>query len=259
MDCGMREAPTRHFVVLTALLVASLCVVGGPAAHAAGLDDEADQWLPRSDGATWVYAWSNSRYSPLPRVERYRLQSRRGTAFRLRWAEEGLGDYDSAGSGTIDFQHTDAGLVNLNYQSTPPPPQFPILCATTRECSNSVAGALFIAIWGTRTPVLAEPLLRSTRWAAQGGADNDVASDNRYLGHEKVVVPAFPQGVDAVKVRSLITQAGALGDPFGSGSRTVWWVRGVGPVKIELRHGTGEDSTASCAARTSSRCPLRRT
>ena len=71
-----------------------------------------------------------------------------------------------------------------------------------------------------------------------------MASDNRYLGREKVVVPAFPNGVEAVKVRSLITQAGALGDPFGSGARTVWWVRGVGPVKVELHHGTGEISTA---------------
>ena len=71
-----------------------------------------------------------------------------------------------------------------------------------------------------------------------------MVSDNRYLGHEQVVVPAFPQGVEAAKVRSLITQAGALGDPFGSGVRTVWWVRGVGPVKIELRHAGGESSTA---------------
>ena len=240
----MPLALTRPALVVTATVVASLSLLGASAAHAAGLDDAADQWLPRSDRAEWEYAWTNSRYSPFPRVERYRLQSRRGTAFRLRWQEDGPNDYDILGSGTIDFQHTDAGLVNLNYQSTPSPPQFPILCATTRNCSNSVAGALFIAIWGTRTPVLAEPLLRGTRWTAQGGADNDVASDNRYLGREKVVVPAFPNGVEAVKVRSLITQAGALGDPFGSGARTVWWVRGVGPVKVELHHGTGEDSTA---------------
>ena len=45
-------------------------------------------------------------------------------------------------------------------------------------------------------------------------------------------MPAFPGGVDAAKVESDVTQAGALGDPFGSGVRTVWWVYGVGPVKI---------------------------
>src|SRR5690349_17670186 len=152
----MRAVLSRHLTVLFAVLVAGLS--GACPAHAAGLDDEADQWLPRSDGADWVYAWANSRYSPSPRVERYHLQSRRGTAFRLRWQEENGSDYDVPTSGTIDFQHTDAGLVNLNYQSAPPPPQFPILCATTRNCSNSVAGALLITVWGTRTPVLAEPL-----------------------------------------------------------------------------------------------------
>src|SRR3954468_3408390 len=54
-------------------LLLSLCVVLAPCAHAAGVDDEADQWLPRSDGAQWVYAWTNSSYSPEPRIERYRL------------------------------------------------------------------------------------------------------------------------------------------------------------------------------------------
>src|SRR5829696_7378771 len=179
----MRDVSTRRAMVrLTALAALGVCLTAPPAAGAAGLDDEVDQWLPRSDGAAWVYAWSNSAYSPVPRVERYRLQSRRGTAFRLRWDElTGDRDYDIPGSGTMDFQQTDAGLLNLNYQSAPPPPQFPILCATTRQCSNSVAGALFVLVWGTRTPVVADPLLRSTRWGAQGGADNDVASDNRYL------------------------------------------------------------------------------
>ena len=104
--------------------------------------------------------------------------------------------------------------------------------------------------------MLAEPLLRGTRWTAQGGADNDVASDNRYLGREKVMVPAFPQGVEAAKVRSLITQAGALGDPFGSGARTVWWVRGVGPVKVELSHAGGENSTAELREHEPQAAPL---
>src|SRR3954454_2134707 len=125
----MREARTRPARILPALAVLGLCLLAVPAAGAAGLDDDADQWLPRSDGAEWTYAWSNSAYSPTPRVERYRLQSRRNTAFRLRWEElREAGDYDVPATGTIDFQHTDAGLVNLNYQAAPPPPAFPILC-----------------------------------------------------------------------------------------------------------------------------------
>src|SRR5262245_35208363 len=114
-----------------AIALASLALITPPgSAAAAGLDDPSDQWLPRSDGAQWVYRWSNSRYSPALRTERYRLQSRRNTAFRLRWDEIGAGPYEVPSAGTIDFQHTDAGMVNLNYQSTPPPPQYPILCAS---------------------------------------------------------------------------------------------------------------------------------
>ena len=158
--------------------------------QAAGLDDPAAQWLPRSDGAEWVYAWSNSGYSPTPRTEELRLQARSGTTFRLRWQETGAGPYDVPSSGTMDFQHTDAGLVNLNYQSNPAPRQYPILCAAPTDCGNSLAGTMHMLIWGTRSPVLAEPLLRGTRWGSLGGADSDVASENRYAGHERVSVPA---------------------------------------------------------------------
>ena len=48
-------------------------------------------------------------------------------------------------------------------------------------------------------------------------------------------MPAFDHPVKAAIVRSDITQAGALGDPYGSGVRTIWWVYGVGPVKVALR------------------------
>ena len=212
------------------------------AALAQDLDDLSNQWLPRSDGARWVYHWANSDYSPTQRREQYTIQSRAGTAFRLRWQELGAGPYDPPNTGTIDFRQTDAGLVNLTYQSSQPPPQFPVLCPAAAECGNSLAGTMYMLIWGTRSPTLAEPLLRGTRWNSLGGAANDVASANRYLGRERVVVPAFPDGVIAAKVESDITQAGALGDPFGSGVRTVWWVRGVGPVRILFRHGGGETS-----------------
>ena len=49
-------------------------------------------------------------------------------------------------------------------------------------------------------------------------------------------MPAFPMPVTAAKVQTQITQAGALGDPYGSGLRTTWWVYGVGPVKVEFLH-----------------------
>jgi hypothetical protein len=229
-----------------ALALGAIALIGALPCAAAGqsLEDPSDQWLPRSDGAEWTYAWSNNGYSPAARTERYWLQARVGATFRIRWQELGARPQDAPSAGTMDFQHTDAGLVNLNYQSTPPPQQFPILCAAASECGNSMAGPLYLLIWGTRSPTLAEPLLRGTRWGAQGGAGNDVASNNRYAGREKVTVPAFPGGIEAAKVQSQVTQAGAIGDPFGSGVRTVWWVRGVGPVRIEFRHASGELSRA---------------
>src|SRR4029079_8891263 len=63
-----------------------------------------------------------------------------------------------------------------------------------------------------------------------------------YDGQEMVTVPAFPDGIMASKVRSEATQAGALGDPYGSGVRTVWWVYGVGPVKVVFEHAGGSDA-----------------
>jgi hypothetical protein len=87
--------------------------------------------------------------------------------------------------------------------------------------------------------VLFEPVLQGTSWNATGGFQHDVTSSNDYLGTESITVPAFDKPVVAAKIRSQITQAGALGDPYGSGVRTVWWVYGVGPVKIVFQHSGG--------------------
>ncbi|MCW2967839.1 MAG: hypothetical protein JWM71_1611 [Solirubrobacteraceae bacterium] len=224
----------------TVLAAIGLLALLPAAGHAAALDDPIDQWLPSSDTADWVYGWVDSTYSPTQRKEHYTVQARSGATFRLAWSEIDPPPDQTPSSGIMDFQRTDAGLVNLNYQSTPPPTQFPILCASASNCGNSLAGTDFMLIWGTRSPTLAEPLLAGTRWSSLGGADNDVSSDNRYMGHADVVVPAFPAGVPASVVQSTITQAGALGDPYGSGVRTVYWVRGVGPVRIIFHHTSGE-------------------
>jgi hypothetical protein len=48
-------------------------------------------------------------------------------------------------------------------------------------------------------------------------------------------------------VRSQIVQAGALGDPYGSGIRTVWWVRGVGPVRVVFDHSGGSSAPVTQA------------
>jgi hypothetical protein len=224
---------------LLAAVVLSLALPGTASAATDALTNPTDQWLPRPDGATWDWAWSDSDYQPKATHEHYSVAARNGTSFRLTWKQTDAESGATPAAGNMDFQQTDAGLVNTNYQSTQPPTQFPILCASAANCGNSLAGPYYLLIWGTRSPTLSEPLLEGTRWSSLGGASNDVASANRYIGHRRVKVPAFPKGIRAAKVESQITQAGALGDPYGSGIRTVWWVRGVGPVKIEFRHVGG--------------------
>jgi hypothetical protein len=80
-----------------------------------------------------------------------------------------------------------------------------------------------------------------------------VQATSTYVGTERVVVPAFPDGVVAAKVRQDVAQAGALGDPYGSGIKTVWWVYGVGPVKVLFQHdgGTTAPVTTSVLLETS--------
>lgn len=233
-------------LALRAVLACSLIlpVLAAPAG-AQGLGDLSDQWLPRSDGAEWTWEWKNSDYSPNPKREKYTLTSRAGALFRITWEQVDAGPYEQPSQGTMDFRQADSGLLNVNYQSSQPPPQFPVLCASASDCGNSLAGPYYLLIWGTRSPVLAEPLLKGTRWNSTGGASNDVGSANRYVGRAKISVPAFPAGIDTAVVDSEVTQGGALGDPFGSGVRTVHWVRGVGPVKIVFRHAGGERSEAS--------------
>ena len=145
------------------------------------------------------------------------------------------------------FQETSSGLVNTDWQSTPPPSTFPILCAQVSRCGNSLAGPLYMLIWGTRAPLLSEPLMRGTAWASRGGAEGDVTGLAQYQGTEPITVPAFPMPVTAAKIRTDVTQAGALGDPYGSGVRTTWWVYGVGPVKIVFEHAGGVNAPISQA------------
>ena len=228
--------------LLGCLAAALTCLaVFAAGASAASLEDPFNQWLPDSDSATWTYAWSDSQYAQTPTKEQYTVAGRAGASFRLAWTTENLGNPDDAqsSSGSVDYSRTATGTIVTNWSATPPPQQFPILCASPSQCGNSLAGTHFMVIWGSRSPLLMEPLVTGTAWSTTGGANNDVSSVNRYLGTEKVKVPAFPDGVMAAKVESNLTQAGAIGDPYGSGVRTVWWVWGVGPVKVGFRHSGG--------------------
>jgi hypothetical protein len=228
---GSTVVDVRRPALLLVALVGALWLVA-PAA--------ADDWLPHPDNATWSYSWSDSVYSPTPTTENVTVKSESGATFVLAWT---TGDPAKPTSqGTVSFQDTDSGLDNTDWSSTPPPPNFPILCATANGCGNSLSSTYYDIIWGSRAPVLAEPLVQGQTWAGVGGAQGDVSATSTYLGQQQVTVPAFPQPVTAAVVKSKITQAGALGDPYGSGTRTTWWVYGVGPVKVEFDHAGGANA-----------------
>ena len=203
----------------------------------------AQSWLPHPTDATWTYQWSDTAYSPTPTKEKVTVSNSKGGAFDLAWSTDDLANSDDAVSshGAVSLQETDSGLTVTNWSSDAPPPAFPVLCPSVSQCGNSLVSTYYQVIWGNRVPMLAEPLIKGLTWTATGGTGNDVASSSTYLGVEKVSVPAFSQPVLAAKVRSNITQAGALGDPYGSGVRTVWWVYGVGPVKVVFDHTGGSN------------------
>lgn len=228
----------RWGILVTAALLA---LVGAQTARA-------DDWLPHPADATWTYSWSDTQYLQTPLTEKTTVGSQKGWSFTLHWTTKDLGNASDApaSTGDVDFQETPAGLINTNWSSTPPPADLPILCPTM-SCNNALSSTWYYLIWGGRSPVLAEPLLQGAQWTSTGGAQGDVASSTQYAGQEQVSVPAFPSPVMAAKVVSTITQAGAIGDPYGSGTRTVWWVYGVGPVKMTFIHAGGAGAPVTTA------------
>jgi hypothetical protein len=231
--------------------VARGCVLGAVVAVALGLAVPAGAggWLPHPADATWTYEWTDSSFNATPTNEAVTVKSQSGQTFVLAWTTDGQNNPDGApqSQGTVSFQDSNFGLVNTDWTSTPPPSSFPVLCAQLAQCGNSLASTYYNVIWAARAPVLAEPLLSGASWAATGGAANDVTSQNDYVGTESITIPAFPMPVVAAKITSQITQAGALGDPYGSGVRTIWWVYGVGPVKIVFQHAGGTGAPVTTA------------
>jgi hypothetical protein len=213
---------------------------------AAAAQSAQDNWLPHPEDADWVYQWSDSDYSEAPTKEEVTVKETKKRSFTLEWTSDDQDNPPEApkSSGDMSFSVTNIGLFNTGWQSSAPPADFPVLCAQAARCNNTIAATYHLLIWGTRNPVLQQPLVQGVDWDSTGGASGDVTSSSSYVKYEKVKVPAFPDGVLAAKVRSEVTQAGALGDPYGSGVRTVWWVYGVGPVKIVFDH-TGDETTTS--------------
>ncbi len=217
----------------------------------------ADDFLPHPANATWQYDWTDSTYNPSGTVENVIVESQSGNSFTLSWADSNEQPPTATSSpscgpnsdlGSMSFQDSNEGLLNTNWVSCPPPSNMPILCQSTSNCANSLSSTLFDVIWGNRVPVVSEPLLAGTTWNATGGGSNEVSSTSQYLGMRLVKVPAFPTGVVAAAIKTNLVLAGTPGDDYGSGIRTTWWVRGVGPVLVIFDHVDGSVSTASLLA-----------
>jgi hypothetical protein len=224
----------------------------------------ADDWLPHPNGGQWTYFWTDSKYNPHGTTDQVTVDAAppaNGCGWQLSWKGNIGLDSTGSASGTPVFEFPDDGhmcfvdqnygLENTNYQGSIPPFKEPPLCATgtdTGQCGSSLGSALFNVIWGSRNPVISEPLLQGTAWNGRGGADGSVTSANRYIGLRLVKVPAFPKGVTAAAVQSDIALAGTPGDDYGSGTRTVYWVYGVGPVRVEFDHVDGSVTVVQLTA-----------
>lgn len=134
----------------------------------------ADGWLPHAKGAIWVYQWKDSVYNTTPTKEKVTVKTAKGSAFTLAWTTVGESNPAAAptSTGTVSFLETPAGLENLNWTSNAPPTGFPILCASTSQCGNSFASTYYNVIWGSRAPLIEEPLLHGLAWTSTGGTQN---------------------------------------------------------------------------------------
>jgi hypothetical protein len=218
----------------------------------------ADDWLPHPASAQWQYEWSDSTYNPSGTVENVIVQQQKGANFTLAWADK-ANTPPAAGSspgcpagadlGWMAFADSSAGLLNSNWSSCPSAQNMPLLCpVTVTGCPDSLSSVLYDLIWGNRNPVLSEPLLQGTIWSATGGVQGEATSTSQYQGIRVVKVPAFPQGVPAVLIKTTIALAdGSPGDDYGSGIRYTWWVRGVGPVKLVFYHADGKNSITTAS------------
>jgi hypothetical protein len=242
--------------LVAALLLSAFA--GSAVAHA-------DDWFPHFNGGQWTYFWTDSKYNVAGTTEQVAVSTQNGAngcGWQLSWtgdtqipltsgtstAPSGTTPViDQPDNGTMCFQDQSYGLENTDYSGTPPPINEPSLCVAANSsggCASSLGSTLFDVIWGSRNPVISEPLLHGTTWFGSGGGDGSVTSTNRYLGLQLVKVPAFPRGIMAAAVESQIVLAGTPGDDYGSGIRTVWWAHRIGPVQVVFDHVDGSVTTS---------------
>ena len=135
-------------------------------------------------------------------------------------------------------------------RATPPPAAFPILCAIARRSATTASRARTTTSSGAARA-------GARRAAAEGHELDEHGRRRRTTSRARPTISASRRSPCRRSRRRSsrrrcgreITQAGALGDPYGSGVRTVWWVYGVGPVKIVFQHAGGERADHDVGAR----------
>ena len=217
-----------------------------------------DDFFPHPANARWTYFWKDSTYNPAGTTETVKVDTANSVTcgWQLQWSGtievpgSGLGPTSpQPDNGTMCFEDQSFGLVNTSWSGNSPPSNDPPLCSSgSSQCANSLGSTLYDVIWGSRVPVISEPLLQGTSWMATGGGEGSVTSENQYLGLREVKVPAYPRGIATAAVRTQIALAGTPGDDFGSGTRTTYWGYGVGPVKVVFDHVDGSVTEAELTA-----------
>jgi hypothetical protein len=204
-------------------------------ALAAASPAAADGWLPHPADATWTYQWTDSVYDTTPTTEKVTVKDTKGTNYQLAWTTVDQGNDPAAPTsvGVVYLSDTDGGIVNVDpgWASNAAPPGFPILCSALAQCGNSLASTWYQLIWGTRAPLLTEPLLTGTTWSTSGGAANDVSSSSDYVGTESITVS---NSIKTVVVAS-----------NGTWSTTVWLGVGTHTLTATQSPAAGLESAPS--------------
>ena len=168
-----------HLLVGLAVVCASVFFAAGSAM--------ADEWFPHPANATWTYNWADTEYNPSGTTENVAVASQNaanGCGWNLAWTgttEVPLGGtggpvISQPDTGTMCFRDQDYGLENPDWSASAPPLDEPSLCPDPSSCSDSLGSTLFDVIWGSRNPVISEPLLQGTSWTATGGGSGNVTS-----------------------------------------------------------------------------------
>lgn len=246
-----RVVSGRGRFILWTLCLAAIAAAGPSVALA-------DAWFPHPATAQWSYHWTDTRYNPLGTTDAVTVDS--ADSVTCGWQLQWTGDIrvpvpgtlgattDQPDDGTVCFQDANTGLRNTGWSADGPPGNEPSLCRGAEACVNTLGSTLDAVIWGGRTPVLPEPLLRGASWVSTGGQNGTVSSHSEYLGRQTITVPAFPAGIRAAVTRSQITMHGTPGDRYGSGTRTTWWGYGIGPLRMVFDHVDGAITRAQLTA-----------